>query len=261
MAFTQKIVWITDLHQTVSGQVEGVASAARLEQVIEQINRQHGDAVCCVASGDLCDTGSTAEYMVLKQRLSGLSIPFLPMIGNHDNPAAFRQTLALPGAVQPGYAQYRHDLAGGVTLLCLDTYLAGSDAGAMDTARLNWLADQLRETADRRVLVFTHHPPGPLGLGPLDDMPLLDHHPFIDLLRAAPQVEHLFCGHVHRPVSGVIGGVPFATLRALAHQTKSPNTVWDWDDFVARDERPQYGVILIAPDRIVIQFTDIEDPA
>lgn len=259
--FTHKIIWISDLHQTVSGQVEGVASGPRLNQMIEQINSQHADAACCVASGDLCDKGSAEEYQALSQRLSGLMIPFLPMIGNHDSPGAMMQALVLPGHVLSGYAQYRYDLAGDVTLLCLDTYLAGSDAGALDKTRLDWLADQLRQTADRRVLVFTHHPPGPLGLGPLDDMPLLDHQPFVDQLRAAPQVEYLFCGHVHRPVSGIIGGVPFATLRALAHQTKSPGTNWDWNDFVAKDERPQYGVILIASDRIVIQFTDIESPA
>jgi 3',5'-cyclic AMP phosphodiesterase CpdA len=259
--FTHKVIWISDLHQTVSGEVEGVASAARLDQLIAQINTYHADAACCVASGDLCDTGSAEEYQALNQRLAGLKLRFLPMIGNHDNPANFGQAFALPGQVQPGYAQFRYDLAGDVTLLCLDTYLAGSDAGAMDKARLDWLADQLRQTAERRVLVFTHHPPGPLGLGPLDAMPLLDHQPLIDLLRAAPQVEYLLCGHVHRPVSGVIGGVPFATLRALAHQTKAPTTTWGWDDFVAKEERPQYAVILIAADRIVIQFIDIEDPA
>jgi len=261
MGFTHKIVWISDLHQTVSGQAEGVASGARMDQVIEQINHWHGDAACCVASGDLCDTGSVAEYQALTARLTRLNPPFLPMIGNHDKRDKLLSAFRLPGTAMPGYAQYRYDLSGGVTLLCLDTYLAHSDAGALDQARLDWLAGQLRQTSDRRVLVFTHHPPGPLGLGPLDEMPLLDHAPFIELLGTAPQVKHLFCGHVHRPISGVIGGVPFTALRSIAHQTKPPHQSWGWDEFVAVDERPQYGVILIAADRIVVQAIDIEDPA
>ena len=259
MVFAQKIVWITDLHQTVSGQVEGVNSRGRLEQVIEQINRDHPDALCCVASGDLCDKGDIEEYQALARTVGALTVPFVPMIGNHDS----RDNLlaALP-PVDPlaGYYQFRVDLAGGLTLLCLDTHLPGSDAGQMDQARLDWLADQLRQTADRRVLVFAHHPPGPLGLGLLDDMPLLDHEPFVALLAAAPQVEHLCCGHVHRPVSGVIGGVPFTTLRSIAHQTRPPQSLRTWDDFVATDERPQYGVILIGADRVVIQSIDIESP-
>jgi 3',5'-cyclic-AMP phosphodiesterase len=261
MGFTHKILWMSDLHQTVSGQVEGVNSGARLRQVIDQMNRYHPDAACCVASGDLTDTGDAAEYDLLQDALSKLTLPVLPMIGNHDNRNNLMAALPCPGTLLEGYYQYRFDLDGGVTLLCLDSVLPGSDAGELDPARLDWLAGQLRETTDRRVLVFAHHPPGPLGLGLLDEMPLLDHQPFIDLLVAAPQVKHLFCGHVHRPVSGVIGGIPFTALRSIAHQTRPPHQTWDWSNFVTLDERPQYGVILIGADRIVVQMTDIEDPA
>jgi 3',5'-cyclic AMP phosphodiesterase CpdA len=261
MGFTHKILWMSDLHQTVSGQVEGVAGGARLRQAIDQMNRYHPDATCCVASGDLTDTGEAAEYAVLEDALSRLTVPVLPMIGNHDNRANLMAALPRPGSGQDGYYQYRHDLEGGVTLLCLDTALPGSDAGTLDAARLAWLDAELSKTTDRRVLVFAHHPPGPLGLGLLDDMPLLDHQPFLDLLSAAPQVEHLFCGHVHRPVSGVIGGIPFTALRAIAHQTRPPHQDWNWSNFVTLDERPQYGVILIGPDRVVVQMIDIEDPA
>lgn len=261
MGFTHKILWMSDLHQTVSGQVEGVNSRARLKQVIEQMNRYHPDASCCVVSGDLTDTGTPEEYAALTDRLASLNAPLLPMIGNHDNREKLLAELPCPGSGLDGYYQYRFDLDEHVTLLCLDTARSGSDAGALDQARLDWLAQNLRETTDRRVLVFTHHPPGPLGLGLLDDMPLLDHQPFVDMIANAPQVEHLFCGHVHRPVSGVIGRVPFTALRSIAHQTRPPHQTWDWSNFVAFDERPQYAVILIGPDRMIVQMTDIEDPA
>lgn len=261
MGFNHKILWMSDLHQTVSGQVEGVNSGARLRQVVDQMNRYHPDAACCVASGDLTDTGDAAEYAVLKDAVADLTVPLLPMIGNHDNRSNLLAAMPRPGAGPDGYYQYRYDLDDRLTLLCLDTALPGSDAGELDAARLAWLEAELLQTTDRRVLVFAHHPPGPLGLKLLDDMPLLDHQPFIDLLSAAPQVEHLFCGHVHRPVSGVIGGIPFTALRSIAHQTRPPHQDWDWSCFVTLDERPQYGVILIGSDRIVVQMTDIEDPA
>lgn len=109
MGFAHKILWMSDLHQTVCGQVEGVNSRARLRQVIEQVNRHHPDAACRVVSGDLTDTGTPEEYD--------------------------------------------------------------------------------------------------------------------------------------------------------AHQTRPPHQTWEWSNFVAHDERPQYAVILIGPDRIVVQMTDIEDPA
>ena len=182
------------------------------------------------------------------------------MIGNHDKRPAFLQAMPQPGVQMPGFAQFRYDLPE-VSLLCLDTHIAGDDGGALDDARLGWLAEQLRQTRDRSVLVFAHHPPGPLGLGKLDEMPLYRHEPLIDLLASASQPLHLCCGHVHRPLSGTFKKVPFTTLRALAHQTLPPQKHWDWDDFVARDERPQYGVILIGSGQIVIQMHDLEDAA
>ena len=150
MPFTHKIVWISDLHQTVSGQVEGVNSRARLHQVVEQVNAHHADALCCVASGDLCDTGTAEEYTVLSKALSDLRVPFLPMIGNHDNRPNMMAALPRPGTGPEGYYQYRHDLDANVTLLCLDTHLPGSDAGQMDSARLDWLASELEQTRQAR---------------------------------------------------------------------------------------------------------------
>lgn len=260
MAFAQKIVWLTDLHITASGQVEGTACAARLSQAVEQINRWHADADCCVITGDLTDTGAPEEYAALTVGLAGLSIPVLPMIGNHDNRAAFRAAMPPTGTAMAEYHQFRHDI-GNLTLLCLDTNIPGDHAGAIDEARLSWLANQLADTRSRQVLVFMHHPPGPLGLSLSDTIPLQDAEPLISLLADTPQVAHLFCGHVHRPVSGTIGGVPFTTLRALAHQTHPPHHLKDWSDFVAHAERPQYGVILVAPDRVIVQALDLEEPA
>jgi 3',5'-cyclic AMP phosphodiesterase CpdA len=184
-------------------------------------------------------------------------MPVLPLIGNHDNRPALHAALPPPAPAMVDYQQFRRDI-GNLTVLCLDTHIPGDDAGALDDARLDWLDEQLAATAERQVLVFMHHPPGPLGLALLDDMPLRDAEPLITRLAAAPQVAHLLCGHVHRPVSGTIGGVPFTTLRALAHQTRPPHLLKNWSDFVARDERPQYGVILTAPDRVVVQALDLE---
>ena len=259
MAFTHRIVWMSDLHQTVSGRVEGVDARARLAAAVDQINRLHGDADLCIVSGELTDNGTAEEYAALAQGLAPLTLPVLPMIGNHDRRAALMAAFPVPAQALEGYYQYRHDLPGGVTILAMDTHLPGSDAGALDAARLAWLDRQLADTADRRVLVFAHHTPGPLGLGLQDDLALQDAGPFLARLAAAPQVMHLCLGHVHRPVSGVLAGVPFTAIRAVAHQTRHPFAPWDWADFTAPRERPQYAVILIGTDRVVIQPLDIED--
>ena len=117
----------------ITGASRGIGQA--LAQAVEQINRWHGDADCCIATGDLVDTGAPEEYEMLAGIVENLSVPFLPMIGNHDNRANLLAAFPPPGVPMPGYYQYRHDL-GDVTLLCLDTHLPGDDAGALDAARL-----------------------------------------------------------------------------------------------------------------------------
>ena len=260
MGFDTRIVWISDLHLTESGTVDGAPCRDNLERLIAQINRDHGDAACCIASGDLTDTGSAAEYAALKEMLADLSLPFLPMIGNHDQRETLMSAFPPPGPALSGHMQYRWD-TGDITLICLDTQDPGEDSGKLDEARLDWLQQTLADCTDRRVLVFAHHPPGALGLGPLDQMPLLDEAPLMDILAAAPQVDQLFCGHVHRSVTGTIRGVPVTTLRSVSHQTRSPYENWGWSDYIARQEAPQFGVILIGEDRVITQLLDLEEVA
>ncbi|MFZ1815608.1 MAG: metallophosphoesterase [Rhizobiaceae bacterium] len=260
MHFTTKLVWISDTHLTGSGMVEGVACQQRLAQAVEQIRLHHGDAIACIGTGDLADKGEPEAYAMLADAVAGLPMPFLPMTGNHDNREEFRRVFPPPGEAMPDYQQFRWDV-GELTLLCLDTLSPGEDGGRLDEARIGWLEHQLHACAGQRVLVFMHHPPARLGLGLQDDIMLHDEGRLISVLNRARHVEYLFCGHVHRPVCGVIAGVPFTTLRALAHQTRPAYALTDWNDFVAPDERPQYGVILIGPNRIVIQANDLEDAA
>lgn len=260
MAAPRKLVWISDTHLTASGTVEGVASTARLEQAVDQIARYHGDALACIGTGDLTDRGEPEAYADVARITARLPMPFLPMIGNHDLRGAFRAALPPPGEAMADYQQFRWD-AGDLSLLCLDSNSPGEDGGRLDTARLEWLEAQLADCADRRVLVFIHHPPGALWLGLQDGIMLHEPEAFLALLKSSAAVEYLFCGHVHRPVSGVIRGVPFTTLRALAHQVRPGHALTDWADFVSPEERPAYGVIWVADDRIAIHADDIEEPA
>ena len=89
MAEARKLVWISDSHLTASGEVEGVACKARLEQAVAQISRHHSDALACVGTGDLADSGEPTAYAAVAQITALLPMPFLPMIGNHDSRDAF----------------------------------------------------------------------------------------------------------------------------------------------------------------------------
>ena len=73
MTFHTKIVWISDLHLTVGGTVSGAPCRANLDRIIQQINRHHADAACCIATGDLTDKGDAEEYGALTEALAELA--------------------------------------------------------------------------------------------------------------------------------------------------------------------------------------------
>lgn len=66
-----------------------------------------------------------------------------------------------------------------------------------------------------------------------------------------------FFGHVHRPISGSFGTLPFTAMRSIAYQAPLPYPPWDWDTFSPADEPPAMGLILINAQSVVAHFHQI----
>lgn len=103
-----------------------------------------------------------------------------------------------------------------------------------------------------------HHPPFPVGVHAMDEIALKQSAEFADVI--APyrsRIRHLFFGHVHRPISGSYGKIPFSTLRGTNHQ------VWFELDanapHLASHEPPAYGVALIDQENLVVHSHDFLD--
>ena len=254
--YTVKILWISDIHMAEGQTVFGTDPSRNLARAVEMIRRDHGDAVACVVSGDMAENGLPENYRLLAEGLSGLPMPVLPMVGNHDDREALRAAFALPDGAMDGFVQYRVD-RDELSLIALDTIIPGEAGGELCPARRQWLADELSTTPDVPVLVFMHHPPMQLGL-PMQDMDCCaGGEEVLDLLAEAGNVAHLFCGHVHRPVSGVVRGMPFATLRSLTVQAPAPWPAWAWDNFTPVEENPAIGVVLVRGRDVILQPIDV----
>ena len=249
----QKIVWTSDLHFVAEGEPFGHDPRLRLEAAITHINAHHGDAACCVISGDLVNDPGLANYKALRPLLDRLAMPWFPMMGNHDDRGLLRQTLPVPDSCMDGFVQYAVSLSG-ARVLALDTHKAGSGSGKFCAARRNWLEKELQHAGDQPVILFLHHPPMDLGLPILDESKMEEGERCLDLVRnhASGPVQ-LCIGHVHRSVSGVEGGLPFATMRSVLFQAPPPVPAWDWSSFAPVPEDPGLGIILIDGSRITIQ--------
>lgn len=253
-----KLIHLTDPHLVQPGmRLYGLDPRERLDLAVASVNKLHADADLAVITGDLAHAGESEAYVELRGCLDALRIPYVPMLGNHDDRRLFLELF--PDAPQDlnGFIQGVREVSAG-RLLFLDTHQPHTPMGWYCEQRRAWLAERLAEAGDTPVFLFMHHPPFDVGIGALDRIGLVQRAPFAATL--APhrhKVRHLFFGHVHRPVSGSWLGLPFSTLRATSHQV--------WLDFGAAvevagsHEPPAYAVVLVDDERVIVHNHDYLD--
>lgn len=248
-----KLIWFSDLHFKSEGYEFGHDPRARLEAVIDHICAHYSDAEFCVISGDMVEDPTAENYADLAARLERLPMPYLPMVGNHDLRAPFLEALPVPDACQAGFVQYVH-YGEGFRAICADTLTEGKGEGSYCEARFDWLREELSRDQTTPTLVFCHHPPLALGFEMLDPSRIPNGEALIDLLAAAPNVKHLFFGHVHRPCFGSIRGLAFASIRSVLYQAPPPLPKWDWDSFKPALEAPEIGVLTLCAQGVTVRF-------
>jgi 3',5'-cyclic AMP phosphodiesterase CpdA len=162
------------------------------------------DAV--VVTGDLAEDGTDAQYEELERLLAPLEAPLYVLAGNHDDRAAMRRRFGLPGEADEA-VQYSADL-GPLRLIALDTTTPGEDPGTLDRGRLDWLDAELAAAPQAPTLIALHHPPIWTGAPALDTMGLApaDRHALAAVVTRHPQVRRLVAGHMHRTMTGELGG-------------------------------------------------------
>ncbi|MGQ4878644.1 phosphodiesterase [Billgrantia sp. LNSP4103-1] len=250
-----KVLWLTDPHLVELEMPPASASAdswRRFRYCLDEIRHKHADAELLVLTGDLVHLNNTGAYALLREELETLPIPCRLLVGNHDDRTALHE--AFPDVPMAGGFVQGGDDIGETRLIYLDTQAGQGHHGELCSFRLDWLAAQLESAADRSVAIFLHHPPMEVGVPALDRLRLLDSEGLKALLQTRRAPIYLFCGHVHRNVSGRWFGHPFATL-------KSTNTQFAFDMQAERllrsDESPGYGVLLFDEEKMIVNYVDI----
>lgn len=215
------IAQISDLHIRLPGElIEGkVDTFEYLSTCIDRINALPQLPDFVIASGDLADSGSPAEYLRLKSKLDRLNMPYAVMTGNHDSRAGMREvfgnTPALP-ANSSGHLQYVIELPE-LRVICLDTLDEGKEGGWLCKDRLDWLRDRLAASA-LPTMIFLHHPPFDCGIPGMDEIRLGNPEALAKVLSGHAHVIGLACGHVHRSVFTQWNGIPACICPSPAHQ-------------------------------------------
>jgi len=246
------IAQLTDPHIGASslGKPHGLAAEVTLQRAIADLLASHQLPDMVVLSGDLVETGSPAEYAVLRELIAPLTMPTYLMAGNHDDRHAL--VAAFPGhpylASSPPFIQYGVD-AGDWRLLFLDSLEPGHATGHLCQRRLAWLAGELERAADRPVVVFVHHPPLETGAAHIDRSRLVDADGFANTLGRHPRVERVLCGHVHRGMHARWANTFVTTCPSVYYEF-----LIDFRDdsrFTASSEMPGYQLHHIHDDRLL----------
>lgn len=251
----EKVIVLADLHLTADqGRVDWIKS------VLAEVLARHGDARAIVMLGDLTDDGRADAYAALRDLVARVSIPLLPMCGNHDKRKGLLR--AFPGAqtTHDGHLQgvfdlRRHRL---ITLDSLDAppYRKTRHGGRLCPDRVAWLIRALDGRDGRHPIVFCHHPPMKLGIPGSDAIRLDDGPDLLELLADYPGAQ-LICGHVHRAASGISRGVPWATV---ASATLPAALCLDDEEIRPGSQPPGYGVLLLQKHGVALHHADLPVP-
>ncbi len=187
-----------------------VDNNARAATAVAAIGNESPSVAAVLATGDLTQWGTDAEYDKLAEVLDPLDVPILPIPGNHDTRAGLRR--CFPDhpwpAVRPGgdHLSWVVELEG-VRIIGLDTTVPrrarwGVRSGPRGMAGAPRCRHRTRVPRCWRCIT-RRLSPELTGWTPPGSWVSTE---FVAVIAEA-RVDRIICGHLHRPMSSMVAGV------------------------------------------------------
>ncbi|MDQ0569983.1 Icc protein [Variovorax paradoxus] len=226
------IAQLSDPHIRPEGVLyQGVADSNRMfSEALAHVHALDRRPDLLLITGDLVDEGRPEEYAMVRELLSASLIPFLVIPGNHDHRenfrAAFHDHPYLPADGALHWCIDDHP----VRFIGLDSCPTGKHHGHIDAQGLAWLARVLAQDTSKPTLLMLHHPPFMSGIPYMDMYRYMEVQQLEGVVRAAPNIELVLCGHVHRTMLRRWAGTIVCSC---------PSTTTEIDLQLAPDAQPQ----------------------
>ena len=257
----QKIIVMSDIHLTSNGsKIIGLDPIKKFESALKHISHTHSDAIHLVLTGDLAHNGTVTEYEILKDMLVNINIPVTFMMGNHDCRKNFCKVFPFVKLDEFEFLQsalYFKEHA----LLCMDTLNSNHSIdtkhhGFLCERRLSWLENQLELVKGKKVILFMHHPPCPVGFKAMDKIRLINADEFFKILGKYKNIIHIIAGHIHRTISGNIRGYSFSIFKSTCHQMP---LMFDSENVKLSSVEPSsYGILCLNDSGVIVHSEDYE---
>ena len=244
------IAQISDTHlmDVESGDVRAPKRIEWLRRWVRDINRLDPGPDAVIHTGDMSQHGSHAEYILAREILTELNMPFYVTPGNRDSRTALRKVFSQDGYFQSDskFLQYAVDV-GTIYLVAVDSVCEGSRMGELCDNRLGDLDKMLSGKPNSPTVLFMHHPPfevltssEPLQFGSRDIV-----QKFTDILRRHPQITQIFCGHAHRSFMSDLADTRALTVPSIAIDLRLdfPETMDDTPVYQIHSLYPGHGFV------------------
>ena len=160
-----KIIHLSDPH-IYTDKIHGIDPVSRFKKALDHILKNHSDADLFVITGDITDLGDKESYQLFIKIIQDANLPeqLDPklIIGNHDNREEFKKKFPSIQEDENGFIQYYTDIKD-KKFIFLDTNLSGTDKGHFCKQRQQWLINILEENPEKKIYLFMHHNPLPIG--------------------------------------------------------------------------------------------------
>jgi 3',5'-cyclic-AMP phosphodiesterase len=195
-----------------------VDSAARLAQLVEEIESSGARPEAIVVTGDVADAGEPGAYArvrrIIEPAAERLGAQVIWAMGNHDERGAFRQELfGLQPTDRP--VDFVYDV-NGLRVITLDTSVPGEHYGALTSDQLDWLAEELSTAAPHGTILALHHPPVPSVQDLAVLVELRDQQALAEVLEGSDVIS-IIGGHLHYSTTAVFAGIPVSVASATCY--------------------------------------------
>ncbi|KQO64845.1 phosphodiesterase [Curtobacterium sp. Leaf261] len=195
-----------------------VDSAARLQQIIAEIEASGARPEAMVVTGDIADKGERGAYdrirRIVEPAAERIGAQVIWAMGNHDERGAFRERLfGLQATDRP--VDFVYDV-NGLRVITLDTTVPGHHYGEVTADQLDWLTEELSTFAPHGTILAMHHPPVPS----VQDLAVLVELRGQQALAEAIEgsdIRGIIAGHLHYSTNAMFAGIPVSVASATCY--------------------------------------------
>ena len=223
-----KLLQISDchLHAAIDSRMRGVTTHETFLSILDHAQRDsHWPPEGILVTGDIVQDESRAGYLRFRETVEAFGLPVYCIPGNHDDPKLMGELLSTAPFQVGGDARLND-----WSLILLNTFLTGEDAGGLGEKRLEGLEYMLTTHVGQHVLICMHHQPVPTGSAWLDGVGLRDADQFLALIDAYDNVRGVVYGHVHQASDRYRNNVRYLSAPATCSQFLPASAFFAMDD-------------------------------